>query len=233
MLWRKFFCYGVLFKNLFKTTFQLLYGVWKVSSLPEPIVTIFGGARLSQDNPIAKQAHQLSHMLARANISVISGGGPGIMEAANCGVKHEEVKKIRARTLGITVKGLGKNEPVNICAKNYIVMDYFFSRKYLMINYSIAFVVFPGGFGTLDEFAEVITLMQTKKLPGIPVVLIGKEYWKLFMEWIEQSALKNGLIVKEDLSLFRITDDLQEAFAWLQDQCEICKKSSKKGNANE
>jgi len=221
---RRLYCYWVLFKSLFKTTYQLLYGVWKVSKLPEPLVTVFGGARLTQDNPIAQKAHQLSHKLAQANISVITGGGPGIMEAANCGVSHEEAKAIRARTLGITVKGLGKQEPVNECAKDYIVMDYFFSRKWLMINYSVAFAVFPGGFGTMDELAEVVTLMQTKKLPGVPVVLIGTQYWQLFMQWLTESALKNGLVSQKDIDLLFVTDDLDEAFCKLQEQCKLCMK---------
>ncbi len=223
-MWRKFYCYRVLFSSLFKTTFQLIYGVWKVSRLPEPIVTVFGGARLKQDDFYAQQAHELSHRLARANISVITGGGPGIMEAANCGISHEQAKAIRARTLGITVKGLGKKEQVNECAKEYIVMDYFFPRKWLMINFSVAFVVFPGGFGTMDELAEVATLMQTEQLPGVPLVLIGTEYWQPFMNWLTDSALKNGLISEKDLNLIRVTDDLDEAFCLLQERCELCKK---------
>lgn len=222
MLKRRMHYYSLLIKSLFKTSFQLMYGVWKVSQLPEPLVTVFGGSRLSQDNPIAKQAHRLSHKLAQSHISVITGGGPGIMEAATCGITHEAAKEVRARTLGITVKGLGKKEPVNLCAKNYIVMDYFFSRKWLMINYSVAFAIFPGGFGTMDELAEVVTLMQTKKLPGVPIVLIGVEYWKPFMQWVTESALKNDLVTKKDVNLIQMTDDIDEALCMLQEQCELC-----------
>lgn len=228
MITKKVYYYLIFFKSLLKTIFQLMYGVWKVSNLPEPIVTIFGGARLTQDNPFAIQAHQLSHKLAKTEISVITGGGPGIMEAASCAISQENSQSVQARTLGITVKGLNKKEPVNKCVKNYIVMDYFFSRKWLMINYSVAFAVFPGGFGTLDEFAEVITLMQTKKLPGVPVVLIGKEYWKSFIDWVYHSALKGGLVSEADVQLFRVTDNLDEALVWLQEQCELCKKHTKK-----
>ncbi len=221
---RKLYCYGVLFKSLFKTTIQLIYGVWKVSRLPEPIITVFGGARLKQDDFFAKQAHELTHKLARANISVITGGGPGIMQAASCAVRDEQAKAIRARTLGITVKGLGKKEPVNECAKEYIVMDYFFARKWLMINFSVAFVVFPGGFGTMDELAEVVTLFQTEQLPGVPVVLIGTDYWKPFMQWLTDSALKHSLVSQDDINLIRVTDNLDEAFCLLQERCEQCKK---------
>ena len=144
------------------------------------------------------------------------------MKAANCAVDHEQRKKIQARTMGITVKGLGDKEPVNECAQEYIVMDYFFARKWLMINYSVAFAIFPGGFGTMDELAEVATLMQTKRLPGVPIVLFGKEYWQPFINWLSDSALKHGLISKEDLGLISVTDDLDEAFCLLQERCVQC-----------
>lgn len=204
-----------------KTSAQLLYGFIKISRLPEPIVTIFGGSRLAQDSFFAKQAHALSHRLAQSNISVITGGGPGIMQAANCGVDHEMAHLISARTLGITVRGL---EPINECAQNYIVMDYFFSRKWLMINFARAFAIFPGGFGTIDELAEVITLLQTKKLSGVPVVLIGKNYWQPLLNWLNETVLKHGLIGEKDLSLIKVTDDLDEALCLLQDQCETQKE---------
>ncbi|MEX0939933.1 MAG: TIGR00730 family Rossman fold protein [Candidatus Babeliales bacterium] len=214
--------YLILFKHLFKSSIQLTYGVWKISHLPAPIVTIFGGARLKQTDFFAQKAHELSHRLVQANISVISGGGTGIMEAVNCGAIFKKTEKMKMRTLGITVKGL---EPLNVCAKNFITLDHFFARKWLMINYSVAFAVFPGGFGTLDEFAEVITLLQTQKLlPGVPVILFGRDYWDPFMNWLHESALKYGLVSLEDINLIRITDDVYEAFCLLQERCELCKK---------
>lgn len=210
--------------NLVKTTGQLMYGVWKISQLPQPVVTIFGGSRISQADTYAKMTHDLTHLLADAHISVITGGGPGIMKAATCAVEDEHTKVIRARTLAITVKNLIKDEPVNECAKEYIAMDYFFSRKWLMINFSIAFAVFPGGFGTLDELFEVLTLLQTQSMEGVPVVLIGKDYWEPLIHWIENIVLKEGLIEPMDLSLFQVTDDLNVAFCILKERCEQCKK---------
>jgi uncharacterized protein (TIGR00730 family) len=221
---RTIYCYCILFKSLFKTTIQLIYGVWKVSRLPEPIITVFGGSHLRQDDFFAKQAHALTHKLALAHISVITGGGPGIMQAANCAVTQEQAKAIKAYTLGITVKGLGKNEPVNKCAKNYIVMDYFFARKWLMMNFSTAFVVFPGGFGTMDELTEVVTLFQTEQLPGVPVVLIDTKYWQPFLQWLNDSALKHGLVSQADIDLIQVTDNLDEAFWLLRERCKIGKK---------
>ncbi|MGE0207038.1 MAG: TIGR00730 family Rossman fold protein [Candidatus Babeliales bacterium] len=221
MIKQRIYFYYVLVKGLLVMAFQLIYGVWKVSRLPAPIVTIFGGARLKQDDPIARHAHELSHRLARAEISVISGGGPGIMQAVNCGVRHEE-KLVKARTLGITVKGLSKTEPVNPCAQDFIVTDQFAVRKWLMINFSVAFIVFPGGFGTVDEFAEVITLMQTKKLPGVPVILVGAQYWDLLIRWLKESALPKGLVSQKDLDLIYVTDDLEDIVCKVKEQCALC-----------
>jgi uncharacterized protein (TIGR00730 family) len=223
-MWQKIKYYSVLFTSLIRTTFQLIYGVWKVSRLPEPIITVFGGSRLKQEDFYAKQAHILAHRLAKENMSVITGGGPGIMQAASCAVTEEEAKAIRTRTLGITVAGLLKKEPINRCAKEHIVVEYFFARKWLMINFSVAFAIFPGGFGTMDELSEVATLMQTQQLPGVPIVLIGVEYWQPFMDWLINSALKNGLIAKKDLNLIHVTDDLNEAFNVLKGRCDFGKK---------
>lgn len=141
------------------------------------------------------------------------------MESVSCGAAAVSHKKTNARILGITVRGL---ESINKCADDYLVMDYFFARKWLMINYSTAFVVFPGGFGTLEELTETITLMKTKTLPGVPIVLINVDYWKLFYTWLTDVALKHGLISQEDLSLIRVTDDLNQALIWIQEYCKMC-----------
>ena len=204
-----------------KGSVQLVYGAWKISRLMHPIVTVFGGARLKQDSPYALQAHELAHKLIKQDISVITGGGPGIMRAASCGATHEVREYLRARSIGIAVEGLGE-APAQECAQEYLVMSHFWARKWLMINYSVAFAVFPGGFGTVDEFAQVITLIQTKKLPGVPVVLIGTQYWQPFMDWAHNSALKEGLISEEDVNLIRVTDDIDQAFMLLKERCDVC-----------
>lgn len=191
--------------------FQLIRGIWKIAGVPRPMVTVFGGSRVVQTDPYARQANQFAQMLVNANISVITGGGPGIMEAANCALPPLNGE---AKSIGIGVRGLG--EGPNKCVKEYFVLDYFFARKWLMTNYSQGFAVFPGGFGTLDELSEVLTLIQTKKLGRVPIVLIGSEYWKLLMQWLHTEALKHKLILKEELELFIVTDDLQEALNILQ-----------------
>lgn len=212
-----------LFGSLQKVGFQILWGSWKISRLKRPRVTIFGGHLLPKDSKFSQQAHELSHKLMHEDISIITGGGPGIMQAASCGATPEEQLKLQARNVGITVKGLEKTgEPFNPCVQEKIVVDYFFARKWLLIKYSDAFAIFPGGFGTIDELGEIVTLVQTKKFPGIPIVLIGKEYWQPFITWLEDSALKNGLVTQADIKLIRVTDDMDEAFELLKYRCDVC-----------
>ncbi|HEX2978298.1 MAG TPA: TIGR00730 family Rossman fold protein [Candidatus Babeliales bacterium] len=226
---RFLYTYGVLLKGSLRTTFQLIYGVWKISKLPQPIVTVFGGSRLEQDTIYARQAHLLAHKLVELGISVITGGGPGIMQAATCGARAEIPDSSRARTLGVLVSGLSDSEPLNECVMDdYVVTDYFFARKYLLINYSVAFAVFPGGFGTLEELTEILTLMETKKLSVAPVVLIGTEYWKPFLCWLKDYSLRENLIRQEQLNYIRVTDDLDEAVKLLQHACQECADLLKK-----
>ena len=206
--------------NLTLVLFQMMYGAWKISRLADPIVTIFGGSRIDQHNKYARQAHELGHALIKDDISVITGGGPGIMRAASCGASHEMRKVHKARSIGISVRGLEAEIASNECDSDYFVMRKFFARKWLMINYSVAFAVFPGGFGTLDELAEILTLIQTKNLAGSPVVLIGVSYWKPFVDWLHDTVLQQGLITLEELQLFKVTDDIDYARSLLKEHCK-------------
>jgi uncharacterized protein (TIGR00730 family) len=204
--------YGHLAFHLLGAFFNLLKGIWKVARLPQAPVSIFGSGKLKPDNIYMQKAHELSHMFANAGIPVLSGGGPGIMEAVNCGAIDTGMTS--TTTIGISVKGL--DEQLNCCAVQHLVMKYFFSRKWLLIQYSIGFVVFPGGFGTLDELAELLTLIKTNMRPKVPVVLIGVSYWDFFMKWIKESAVPSGTIAQEDAALFTLTDDINEAFTLIK-----------------
>jgi uncharacterized protein (TIGR00730 family) len=197
----------------------MLYGTWRISKLPQPVISIFGGSRLKLDTPYARKAQQLSIRLIEQNISILTGGGPGIMEAASCGTQTVEKNKRKGRVLGIGVSSLG--EEANKCADEYFELEFFFARKWLLTEYSTAFVVFPGGFGTLDELAGVLTLIQTQNLKRVPVLLIGKEYWADFIQWLEKEPLEHGFIFKEDIEFFKITDDLDDAFCWIMGKCEL------------
>lgn len=216
-------CFAVFFK-MTKVVFQIVYGSWRLSKLKKPIITIFGGARLKAIDPYFQQATRMAQRFVDKNISVLTGGGPGIMEAANCGAIITNGGK--AVSVGIGVKDLGEGK--NECVQEYFELDYFFARKYLLTRFSMGFVIFPGGFGTLDELSEILTLIQTDKLTRLPIVLIGVEYWQDFMVWLKREALSHGLIGEKDLELFVVTDSLDEAFCIICDECEGFSKKEEK-----
>lgn len=215
------------FFGLIKVLFQILYGSWRLAGLSKPRITIFGGARLGQKTKFAQDAFDLAQKFVDNGVSVITGGGSGVMHAANCGgiSKISGVSK-NIKSIGIGVKDL--NEGPNVCVQEYFELEYFFARKWLMTRHSQAFVVFPGGFGTMDELMDVLTLIQTKKTERVPIVLVGVEYWSYFMLWLNNSAVANGLILKEDLELFSVTDDIQEIFMVVCKECEKITLNSKK-----
>lgn len=206
-----------LIGHLFLDFFRLIGGVWKLSKLNPPVVSIFGGAKLGQDHPYAVKARLLAEKLIEHDISVITGGGPGIMEAANCGASKVK-SDTGARSIGITVSSLIR-EGNNPCTDEMIVTQYFFSRKWLLIRYSNAFTVFPGGFGTLDELFQILTLMQTNRLKRVTVILFDTGYWQPMMEWVNK-AVEEGLMLKEDADLICVTDDIQYALGILHKYCE-------------
>lgn len=170
-----------------------------------PAVSMFGSARTSEDSPYYKAARACAQEVARHGIAVITGGGPGIMEAANRG----------AAEVGGTSVGLGIELPHEQSLNNWINLGmnfrYFFVRKTMFMKYSQGTVIFPGGFGTLDEAFEGLTLVQTGKSPRIPLVLFGTSYWQGLFDWIRGSMLAEGNISPKDIDLFTLTDDPKEA----------------------
>ena len=215
---RVLWCCGLFF-SFMRVAFQVVYGAWRISRLPKPLVSIFGATRLKKTDRYRQVAHELASKLVQVDISVLTGGGPGIMEAANCGALPRNGGK--GVSMGIGVKDLGEGK--NPCVQEYCELDYFFARKWLLTRYSSGFVVFPGGFGTLDELSEVLTLVQVGKLSRVPIVLVGVEYWADFMSWITNEALQHGFIEKEHMSLLTVTDDIEEAFCLVRDACELVK----------
>jgi len=172
-----------------------------------PAVAVFGSARTSVDDPSYAAAEQLGRRLAEAGLAVITGGGPGIMEAANKGA---------AAAGGVSV-GLGIELPfesgLNAHVNLGINFRYFFARKTMFVKYAQGFVVMPGGFGTLDELFEALTLVQTQKVTSFPVVLFGSAYWQGLLDWFRDTALPHGSVGQRDLDLLQLTDDLDEAVA--------------------
>lgn len=167
-------------------------------------VTIFGSARTKDVDKYAKLAEKLSKKLAKNNINIITGGGSGIMGAANKGAF--KIKKVESIGLNIT---LPKEQIPNPYTTKSMTFNYFFSRKYMLVKYSKAIVVFPGGFGTLDELFDVLTLIQTGKLNRLKVYLIGYDYWKYLIKFFEKSLCANNMIQKEDLEIMTVTDDIK------------------------
>jgi uncharacterized protein (TIGR00730 family) len=169
-----------------------------------PAVTIFGSARVARTDPEYAAAEELAGMLAKRGITVITGGGPGIMEAANKGALEAG---------GVSV-GLGIELPHEQGINQYCNIElnfrYFFVRKTMFVKYAQAFVIFPGGFGTLDELFESLTLVQTGKIDHFPVILHGTEYWRPMLDWLEHPVVDERMISPRDLKLFMLTDDQEE-----------------------
>jgi uncharacterized protein (TIGR00730 family) len=172
-----------------------------------PAVSIFGSARTPRDDPLYATAERLAAELVRAGYAVITGGGPGTMEAANKGA---------ADAGGVSV-GLGIELPFETGLNPYVNLGinfrYFFARKTMFVKYARGFVVMPGGFGTLDELFEALTLVQTRKVTSFPVVLFDRSYWAGLLDWLHSTALDRGTISPADLGLFTVTDDVAEAVA--------------------
>jgi len=171
-----------------------------------PAVTIFGSARFDEQNPYYQSSHELAARLVQAGLAVITGGGPGIMEGANRGA-HENGGK----SVGLNIE-LPKEQGANRYQNISLSFRYFFVRKFLFVRHAVGFVIYPGGFGTMDELFEVLTLVQTQKAQRIPIVLVGKAFWAGLMDWM-QSVMRDthACIGPEDMGLFSLVDTAEEA----------------------
>jgi uncharacterized protein (TIGR00730 family) len=165
-------------------------------------VTVFGSARLGVDHPDYLKAEALTADLARRGYAVVTGGGPGIMEAANKGAFEAG-----GRSVGLNI-ALPHEQAPNGYQTDKVNFRYFFVRKVLLVKYSTAFVVFPGGFGTIDELFEALTLIQTKKILPFPVFLVGVDYWRGLLQWLQGTLVRAGTIAEHDLHLFKVVDDV-------------------------
>jgi uncharacterized protein (TIGR00730 family) len=169
-----------------------------------PSVSIFGSARVRPGNRYYNLAVRVAAALSKAGYGVITGGGPGIMEAGNRGAREGS-----GRSIGLNIK-LPYEQSANEFAETVIHFDYFFARKVMFVKYACGFVGLPGGFGTLDEIFEALTLKQTGKIHEFPVVLMGREYWQGLLDWLADQPLENRMISQRDLRLLHITDDVDE-----------------------
>ena len=199
--------------RVFRIMAELVEGFEALNSVG-PAVTIFGSARLQPGSPYYDRCVKVAERLARDGFTIISGGGPGIMEAANRG----------ARQGNGTSVGLNINLPMEQHANSFqdirVEFRYFFVRKLMFGKYAVGYVIFPGGFGTMDELYEALTLIQTKKIRSFPVILVGKDYWEGLVDWMRKTVLAMGNIDPQDLELFHIVEEADEV-------CEIIAKRYK------
>ena len=169
-----------------------------------PAVTIFGSARLEEASPYYEATRQIAKQLGEAGYSIITGGGPGFMEAANRGASE-----VGAKSIGLNIL-LPYEQKVNSSVGIPMTHRYFFCRKVLFIRYAQAFIIMPGGFGTLDELFEALTLIQNGKIIHFPLILFGSKYWQPLIDWLKNTMLADGCISQEDLDIITLTDDINE-----------------------
>ena len=192
--------------SVFKIMSELVDGYEKMSRIG-PCVTIFGSARTAPSDKYYKLAEETAYLLTKKGFGVISGGGPGIMEAANKGAHFSG-----GRSVGLNIE-LPHEQQANpfIDPDKLLTFDYFFVRKLMFMKYSQGYIVLPGGFGTMDEFFEAVTLIQTHKLVRFPIVMVGVEYWKGLIDWINNTVLSRKMIEEKDLNIFTLVDDTASA----------------------
>ena len=196
--------------QIFKIMAEFVDGFDKLAKIG-PCVSIFGSARTKSNHRYYKLTERIAALLTKEGYGVISGGGPGIMEAANKGAFQAGGKSV----------GLGIELPFEAFENKYIDSDkllefrYFFVRKVMFMKYAQGFIAMPGGFGTLDEFFEAVTLIQTGKTANFPIVLVGTEYWSDLIEWVKDKMLTAGNIKAEDLNLFRLVDTAEDAVLYI------------------
>jgi len=198
--------------RIFEITWDFLKGFQRLRNVG-PCVTVFGSARFKEGDEYYDVARKLGAKLAINGYGVMTGGGPGVMEAANRGAKEAHGKSIGCNIV------LPQEQTINPYTDINIEFDYFFIRKVMLVKYSRAFIMMPGGFGTMDEMFETLTLIQTDTIRNFPVIAVGTDYWKELRPFVEKSLIKHKTIDPEDIDLVHVTDDLDEVIAII-DACD-------------
>ena len=201
--------------RVFRIQSELVEGFETLHELG-PAVTIFGSSRLKPETEYYEKAVKLGEKLSSEGFAVITGGGPGIMEGANKGAKEGKGKSV-----GLNIEIPMEQDP-NGFQNISLSFRYFFVRKLMFVKYAIAFVIFPGGFGTLDELFEALTLAQTMKIRAFPIILVGKEYWSGLIEWLKTTLVAGGTLDKKDMELISITDDIDNICTIVNEHRRVC-----------
>lgn len=192
----------------FRVFWEVFTGIRRLHFIG-PCITVFGSARFGEDHPYYQAAREFAGKIAGLGFATITGGGPGIMEAANRGAFEAGGLSVGCNII------LPHEQKENPYLDRYVNFRYFFVRKTLLVKYSFGFAIFPGGYGTLDELFETLTLIQTRKIEGFPVVLFGRSYWAPILEMVEKMAVE-GTILAEDRDLFKVTDSVEEAVEYIR-----------------
>lgn len=196
---------------VFKIMAEFVDGYERLAKIG-PCVSIFGSARLKPDSDYYNMAVDIAEKITEIGFGVITGGGPGIMEAGNKGAK-----KGGGKSIGLNIELPFEQHFNPFIDKGYSMdFDYFFVRKVMFIKYSQGFIVMPGGFGTLDELMEAMTLIQTHKIGKFPIVLVGSQFWSGLLDWFKTTLVENGMIAEDDLNLFRVVDSAEDAVAHIK-----------------
>ncbi len=201
--------------SMFKIMADFVKGFDELGDLG-PAVTVFGSARLKEESKYYRMAHLLGEKLAAKKFNVLTGGGPGIMEAANRGA----FDRGGVESIGLNIDLPFEQEPNPYTTKEEN-FDYFFSRKVMLVKYSLAYVIFPGGFGTLDELFEALTLVQTRKVEGVRIFLVGEEFYNPLIDFIEECLISHDMIDAEDFELITISDDLDYIVREIEKSLEV------------
>ena len=192
--------------RVFRIMSELVEGFDVLSKIGKA-VSIFGSSRLKRESKYYKLAEEIAYLLAKEGYAVITGSGPGLMEAANKGTR-----RAKGKSIGLNIHIPSEQKP-NPYVDVLLEFNYFFVRKVMFVKYAKAFVIMPGGYGTLDEFTEALNLIQTERISKFPVVIFGSQYWEGMLDWLKGVVLKNGNISREDLDIFSVTDDPREVVA--------------------
>ena len=195
--------------RMFRIIGELVEGFDSLADI-EPAVTIYGSARLKPDNDLYTETENIAYLLGQAGFNIMTGGGPGVMEAANKGAHEAGVKSI-----GLNIQ-LPQEQACNEYTNRSITFHHFFVRKVMLVKYATAFVIMPGGLGTLDELTEVLTLIQTEKIRPFPVILYSSEYWGPLLDWLKDTVLDRGAISEDDFYLLRVFDSPKDVLAAIQ-----------------
>ncbi len=198
--------------EIFKVMSEMVEGFEKLSRIG-PCVSIFGSARTKESQRYYKLTEEIAYLMTKAGFGIITGGGPGIMEAANKGAHFAGGKSV-----GLNINLPFEQNPNPFIDRNKLLnFDFFYVRKTMFMRYSMGFIALPGGFGTLDELTEAITLIQTHKLVRFPIVLVGREFWKGLIDWIKSTVLDEKYIAADDLEIFKVVDTAEEAVGHIVD----------------